>query len=138
MDRSIILLQAVEVVKSFGYKCFFPRYASTFVEKPTYCFITDGTNIGYMQANDFGSALDFSTIHKPHSKYGTGVGVANNVLLKNITKELIEQTFGKPCWTNVRAYGVGSNNKPIIKYASWEDYAKNSLTGKICREIVEL
>ena len=138
MDRSIILLQAVEVVKSFGYKCFFPRYASTFVEKPTYCFITDGTNIGYMQANDFGSALDFSTIHKPHSKYGTGVGVADNVLLKNVTKELIDRTFGNPCWTNVRAYGVGSNNKPIIKYASWEDYTKNSLTGKICEEIVEL
>lgn len=137
MDRSIILLQAVEVVKSFGYKCFFPRYY-TLQKQPTYCFITDGTNIGYMQTNEFGSALDFSTIHKPHSKYGTGVGVADNVLLKNVTKELIERTFGKPCWTNVRTYGVGSNNKPIIKYASWEDFTKNSLTGKICNEIVEL
>lgn len=138
MDRSIILLQAVEVVKSFGYKCFFPRYATTFVEKPTYCFITDGTNIGYMQANDWGCALNFTTIHKPHSKYGCGIGVANDVLLKYVTKELIERTFRNHCRANVESHGVGSNNKPIIKYASWEDYTKNSLTGKICEEIVEL
>lgn len=128
MDRSIILLQAVEVVKSFGYKCFFPRYY-TLQKQPTYCFITDGTNIGYMQANEWGNALNFSTIHKPHSKYGTGFGVADNILLKDVTKELIERTFGNHCWVN---------NKSIIKYASWEDYAKNSLTGKICEEIVEL
>lgn len=138
MDRSTILLQAVEVVKSFGYKCFFPRYASTFVEKPTYCFITDGTNIGYMQSNDWGCALDFTTIHKPHSKNGCGFGIADDVPLDKVTKELIEQTFGNPCWANVRSYGVNSNNKPTIKYASWEDYIKNSLTGKICKEIVEL
>ena len=138
MDRSIILLQAVEVVKSLGYNFFFPRYATTFVEKPTYCFITDGTNIGYMQANDWGSALNFTTIHKPHSKYGCGIGVANDVLLKYVTKELIERTFRNHCWANVESHGVGSNNKPIIKYASWEDYTKNSITGKICKEIVEL
>ena len=117
MDRTTILLQAVEVVKSFGYRCFFPRYASTFIEKPTYCFITDGTNIGYMQSNDWGCALDFSTIHKPHSKNGCGFGIADDVPLDKVTKELIEQTFGNPRWANVRSYGVNSNNKPIIKYA---------------------
>ena len=72
MDRSIILLQAVEVVKSFGYKCFFPRYY-TLQKQPTYCFITDGTNIGYMQANEFGYGICFSTIHKPNKKHGNGL-----------------------------------------------------------------
>jgi hypothetical protein len=128
MDRTTILLQAVEVVKSFGYRCFFPRYASTFVEKPTYCYITDGTNIGYMQSNDWGCALSFSSVHKPSRENGMGCGIADNVLLKDITKELIERTFGTPKWVKT---------KPI-KYASWEDYTKNSLTGKICKEIVEL
>lgn len=138
MDRrNNILVEAVKVVKSLGYRCIYPHYKTSGKDKPTYCYITDGTNIGYMQANDFGSALNFSTIHKPHSKYGTGVGVADNVLLKNVTKELIERTFGEPCWTNVRVYGVGSNNKPIIKYASWEDYTENSLTGKLCIEFIE-
>lgn len=128
MDRTTILLQAVAVVKSFGYRCFHPQYYSNRNEKPTYCYITDGTNIGYMQSNDWGSALDFSTIHKPSRENGMGCGIADDVLLKDITKELVERTFGTPKWVKT---------KPI-KYASWEDYIKNSLTGKICEEIVEL
>jgi hypothetical protein len=126
MDRSIILLQAVEVVKSFGYKCFFPRYY-TLQKQPTYCYITDGTNIGYMQANEFGYGICFSTIHKPNKRHGNGFGVANNVPLDKITKELIKHTI------------ESKNSKANVeKYASWEDYTKNSLTGKICEEIVEL
>jgi hypothetical protein len=47
--------------------------------------------------------------------------------LDKITKELIERTIdSKIDKTNVE------------KYTSWEDYTKNSLTGKICNEIVEL
>lgn len=126
MDRSIILLQAVEVVKSFGYKCFFPRYY-TLQKQPTYCFITDGVNIGYMQANEMGYGICFSTIHKPNKKHGNGFGIANNVPLDKITKELIERTI------------ENKNSKAKVeKYTSWEDYTKNSLTGKICEEIVEL
>lgn len=126
MDRSIILLQAVEVVKSFGYKCFFPRYY-TLQKQPTYCYITDGTNIGYMQANEFGYGICFSTIHKPNKKHGNGFAIANNVPLDKITKELIERTI------------ENKNSKAKVdKYTSWEDYTKNSLTGKICEEIVEL
>lgn len=126
MDRSIILLQAVEVVKSFGYKCFFPRYY-TLQKQPTYCFITDGTNIGYMQANEFGYGICFSTIHKPNKKHGNGFGIADNVPLDRITKGLIENTIdSKNIKTNVN------------KYTSWEDFATNSLTAQICEEIVEL
>ena len=128
MDRTTILLQAVEVVKSFGYRCFHPQYYSNRNEKPPYCYITDGTNIGYMQSNDLGCALNFSSVHKPSRENGMGCGVADNVLLKDVTKELVERTFGTPKWVKT---------KPI-KYASWEDYIKNSLTGKICEEIVEL
>jgi hypothetical protein len=126
MDRSIILLQAVEVVKSFGYKCFFPRYHKLQTQ-PTYCYITDGVNIGYMQANEFGYGICFSTIHKPNKKHGNGFGIANNVPLDKITKELIERTI------------ENKNSKAKVeKYTSWEDFTKNSLTGKICEEIVEL
>jgi hypothetical protein len=126
MDRSIILLQAVEVVKSFGYKCFFPRYY-TLQKQPTYCYITDGVNIGYMQANEFGYGICFSTIHKPNKRHGNGFGVANNVPLDKITKELIKHTI------------ESKNSKAKVdKYTSWEDFTKNSLTGMICEEIVEL
>lgn len=126
MDRNIILLKAVEVVKSFGYKCFFPRYY-TLQKQPTYCFITDGTNIGYMQANELGYGICFSTTHKPNKKHGRGFSIANNVPLDKITKELIERTI------------ENKNSKAKVeKYTSWEDFTKNSLTGKICEEIVEL
>ena len=126
MDRSIILLQAVEVVKSFGYKCFFPRYY-TLQKQPAYCFITDGVNIGYMQANEWGLGICFSTIHKPNKKHGNGFGIADNVPLDKITKDLIEYTIdSKNIKTNVK------------KYTSWEDFATNSLTAQICEEIVEL
>ena len=128
MDRTTILLQAGEVVKSFGYRCYSPRYASSFNEKPTYCYITDGTNIGYMQLNDLGCALSFSSVHKPSRENGMGCVIADDVSLDKVTKGLVERTFGTPKWVKT---------KPI-KYASWEDYIKNSLTGKICKEIVEL
>ena len=126
MDRTTIFAQAVDIVKGMGYKCFFSRYY-TLQKQPTYCFITNGVNIGYMQANELGYGICFSTIHKPNKKHGTGFGIADNVPLDKITKELIERTI------------ENKNSKAKVeKYTSWEDYTKNSLTGKICEEIVEL
>ena len=139
MRRNEILLQGVEVIKSLGYKCFYPQYKSMVNEKPTYCYITDGVNIGYMQSNHFDSALDFSTVHKPHEKNGTGFGVASNVVLEEITNELVIRSFGNPSWAKIPTYGVGADKKrQIIKYASWEDYATNSLTAKLCEKFIEL
>lgn len=129
MDRTTILLLAVEMVKGMGFKCFYPRY-TIHRKEPTYCFITDGTNIGYMQSNDLGNAMCFSTIHKPNRKHGESFGIADNVPLDKITKGLIERTF----------FGVSLriNTKDISKYKSWEDFITNSLTAKICEEMVEL
>lgn len=126
MDRTTIFAQAVDIVKGMGYKCFFPRYY-TLQKQPTYCFITDGANIGYMQANELGYGIGFSTIHKPNKKHGNGFGIADNVPFDRITKDLIERTIdSKNIKTNVE------------KYTSWEDFATNSLTAKICEEMVEL
>lgn len=126
MDRTTILAQAVDIVKGMGYKCFFPRFY-TLQKQPTYCFITNGTNIGYMQANELGYGICFSTIHKPNKKHGSGFGIADNVPLEEITKELIERTIdSKNDKTNVE------------KYSSWGDFVTNSLTGRICEEMEEL
>lgn len=129
MDRATIFAQAVDIVKGMGYKCFFPRFY-TLQKQPTYCFITDSVNIGYMQSNDLGNAMCFSTIHKPNRKHGESFGIADNVPLDKITKGLIERTFfGVP---------LRVNTKDISKYKSWEDFITNSLTAKICEEMVEL
>lgn len=126
MDRTTIFAQAVDIVKGMGYKCFFPRFY-TLQKQPTYCFITDGANIGYMQTDELDYGICFSTIHKPNKKHGEGFGIANNVPLDKITKELIERT-------------IDSKNKKtnVKKYTSWEDFATNSLTGNVCEEMVEL
>lgn len=129
MDRTTIFAQAVDVVKAMGYKCFFPRFY-TLQKQPTYCFITDGANIGYMQTNELGYGICFSTIHKPNRKHGSGFGIADNVPLDKITKELIARTFF--------SIPIRVNTKDIFKYNSWEDFITNSLTGQICEEMVEL
>lgn len=129
MDRTTILLQAVDKIKEMGYKCYISIYYELQRNNPTYCFITDGINIGYMQSNDFGCGLNFSTVYKPSSKYGTGVDIATDVTIDKITKELIEKTFVIP---------QHLNKKTIKKYKSWDDFVINSLTGKVCEEIIEL
>lgn len=129
MDRTTIFAQAVDIVKGMGYKCFFPRFY-ILQKQPTYCFITDGANIGYMQTNELGYGICFSTIHKPNKKHGGAFSIADDVPLDKITKELIEQTFfGNPFRVNI---------KDFSKYNSWEDFVVNSLTGQICEEMEEL
>ena len=81
-----------------------------------------------MELNHWGFALNFSSVHKPSKENGMGCMVAEDISLNMITKELIKETFGTPNWIKI---------KPI-KYASWEDYLTNSLTGKLIVSMVEL
>lgn len=139
MDRTIIFNEAVDVVKSLGYKCIFPKYNSNKNEKPTHCYITDGINIGYMQSDWIGCSMSFSSVHKPNSDNGTGFGIADSIQPKDITKELIESTFvTKPSWAINNRGRNKISPKPIIKYKDWNDYSTNSLSAKFKVEFVEL
>ena len=130
-DRIEIIKEAVKIVKSLGYKCYYPIYRSYKNEEPTYCFITNGKYISYMQSNTWGYNLEFSTIRK----VGNSCCVYKNesrdrdFCLAAITKEVIERTFGQPIW------GATESDK---SYRDWDDFVKNSLTGKIAEDIVEL
>lgn len=129
--RPQLIEKAVEIVKSFGYKCFYPQYESCKDKEPTYCFITDGTRISYMQSDEWGSCIQFSTIRKIGYSYGVyNTEKYRDFCLEDITKDVIERTFYQP------NYGARDTDKC---YKDWEDFVKNSLTGKICREdFVEL
>jgi hypothetical protein len=136
--RYEIIDKAIDVVKSFGYKCFYPLYESFKGEKPSYCFITDGKRISYMQSDHWGSCIEFSTIRKSGKQcliYKDRE--SHSFAIADITNELIERTFYQPL------FGVTNNmNNHIYNdkcYRDWEDFVKNSLTGKICKGVfVEL
>ena len=128
--RHELIKKAAELVKSLGYKCFYPLYDSYKNEKPTYCYITDGKRISYMESDSWGSCIQFSTTRK----IGNSCCVYKNqnnreFLLEDITEDLINRTFYQPIW------GAKDTDK---SYNDWEDFKKNSLTGKLCKEFIEL
>lgn len=129
--RPQLIEKAVEIVKSFGYKCFYPQYESFKGERPSYCFITDGTRISYMQSDHWGFCIEFSTIRKSGNQCTIYKNRESHSFdIADITKDVIEITFYQP------NYGVRDTDKC---YKDWEDFVKNSLTGKICRgDFVEL
>ena len=128
-----VLEQAIERIKSMGYSCFVPKYKNDF-GKHTYCYITDGKNISYMQTDHWKSGIEFSTTHKPSKECGTGFAIEKNDItrafdVEDITEDVIKMTFGTPKW---------AMKYKSIKYANWEEFCEKSLTGKICVELVEL
>lgn len=138
MERKIndLVKEAIEVIKSLGYKCYTPLYSSSRNEEIKYFYVTDNINIGYIGINIWGSALSLSTVHKPTNKIGTGFTVYKtlkdeNFFPSDLDVETIKKTFvGRP---------FGYSSYPIgIKYKDWEDYKKNYLTGKLCEEFIEL
>ena len=120
--------EGVNIIKSLGYDCYFPVFSSSHNDEVTYCYFTDGTKIGYMQSDVYGITLEFSTVHKPNKRNGTGFGVANRVVNEDINKELIEKCFKGPEWAD----------KSVPKYKSWIDYEINSLTGQLCDDWIKL
>lgn len=87
MTRQEYFAQAIEKIKSLGYKVYGFNEPTT-----NYAFFTDEKNIGYFQLDDF-IGFAFSTVHKPCREAGTGYRVADEITLDNITKELCEKCF---------------------------------------------
>ena len=87
-----LFLLGVEKIKSLGFKCFQPKGEKLY----TFCKITDGKNIGYMQIGDYGDCFNFGTV----SKYGSQYRIINpnednkyfqyEFDIDDITKEVIE------------------------------------------------
>ena len=130
-----LIAEAIEIVKSFGYKCYFPLYKSNY-DGIKYFYFTDGKNIGNICLNEWDSALILTTVHIPTNKIGTGFTIYktskdNWFFPSDLTDEVLKKTFvGKP---------FGYSSCPSgVKYKDWEDYKKNSLTGKLCKEFIEL
>ena len=140
MKIHFILAEAIEIVKEFGYDVYITKYRSNREsDECRYCYITDGTNIAYMQVDDFNCGVNFSTVHLPNKNCGTSFRISNPQPLSRafdslfdlgqITKTIIESAFGKPQW---------AEKFRDVKYRSWDSYTKNSLSAKLGAEFIKM
>lgn len=70
MKKEEILTKAIELIKSFGLKCYIHDYK--YPQLLTYCYVTDGVNICYIEVDNITYWLHISTIHKPSVRNGDG------------------------------------------------------------------
>lgn len=89
-DKRNLFIEYCEIVKSFGYRVFIcsdPLYEYAYI-------VNENDELGYMQLDDFGFGVRFSTSHKPCRGYGTGFGLSNGIDgLPKITKQDVERCF---------------------------------------------
>jgi hypothetical protein len=134
--QNVCIKKAVEIVKSLGYKCFYPKSNTTNIDNITYCYITNGENISYMQSNWYGDAVELCCLYKPNKECGSSCKIYNGeneeFAFEELTKDVIESTFKLPNWIKRKAEA----NK--VKLWDWEDYCKNSLTIKLNFELIEM
>lgn len=135
MKGKELFKQGVEKIKSLGYSCYQPQSDN---KDMTFCKITDGINIGYMQLTNWGDSFNFGTVSKKGNQYGIkNISEKNKYFeyefgLEDITKEVIELTFKKyPNW-NVNDCGE------VVKYKDWKEYTEKSLDSKIYKGFIEI
>lgn len=115
-ERIEILKAAAEKIKSFGFRVML-------ADRPGDCLpwgiLTDGKRVGYFEVNCFG-LLNINTVHKPCIA-GTGFSIGSDLLIKDITKELCEQSFAFcPEWY---FHAIDARPSEIRKY-TLEEYLK--------------
>ena len=108
----------IKKLKGAGFKVYAPE------ELSTYCHFTKNGKIGYVEAGDFG--FNFSTVHKPNTRCGTGFSIHREV--SNPTIKMAED-----CFVNTPHWAM-SDISHVKKYTNWTDYT-NSPTNRIIEKI---
>jgi hypothetical protein len=87
----------------------------------TYAYYTDGTQIAYCQAGEWGG-IDISTVHTPNRNCGTGFVMHKG--LSNPTEAQIRSGFCfAPNWA------MNRDRESVKKYKDFEDYNKRQRAG---------
>lgn len=109
----------INLIKSFGYRVFVPKGNL----ESTYCYFTDGVNIGYAQWGRMGTRV--GTVHIPNVQCGRGF-----VTETDITEETLKQAFCiAPSWA------TSSDRASVRKYKNFEAFIK---ADRINSELVEV
>lgn len=105
MEQAII-----QAIKNAGFQ--------VYMRKPedSYCIFTDGSNLGYLQSNQW-RGVSLSTVHVPNTSTGTGFGIADGLSVSDLTAENLREAFQhSPQWGR----GVSS----VTKYRSIDHYRR--------------
>ena len=104
------LKEFIKILKKNDFKVYAPKKITT------YCHFVKNNNIGYVERTD--SGFNFSSVHKPNNRCGTGYGIFREEYSPTISHA--ERCFiYKPNWASV--------NDIVEKYKSWDDYISNSI-----------
>lgn len=93
-------------------------------ENPTYCFFTDGKNIGYAQWSGIRESI--STVHKPNKSTGTGFIVACEITQETLLTAM--QTIA-PHWVSA------ADRASVRKYRDIDDYLRDSKWNSEFKEV---
>ena len=104
----------IKMLKKAGFQVLIPK------ESKTYCVFGKDNKIGYCQIGGSG-LFEFSTVHKPNSKTGTGYRIHSDITTPT-TKHAEDAFAFVPHWANRK------DMETIVKYKSLDDY-KNGLFG---------
>lgn len=104
--KSETLKQYMHKLKEAEFDVYYPEG-----ENPTYCFFVKDNNIGYVEYGDYG--FNFSSVHKPNYKCGTGYSIFRNKDAATIA-DAWACFVTKPLWADIK-------DAPI-KYKNWNEY----------------
>ena len=115
MEKNKLLLDFAETLKKNGFNVF----VNANQKSPSYIKFEDKNgNLGYCQSNDLGGGLDFSTVHKPNKKTGTGYRMGSNVYEPTID-------HAKSAFTRMPHWASSSDWDTIKKYKNMADYMEH-------------
>ena len=105
----------IEMMKAQGWAVYVRS------SNPTYCYVTDGTNICYVQWSDNREMV--SSVHMPNKTTGTGYGLFDRITPENVRQAMLTLS---PNWAS------GRDRQSVRKYKDWDEFhGKDSFNSKL-------
>lgn len=108
------LLNAAELLKSFGYRVFVSNS-----EFPTYLYYTNGKQVAYVQLGDYGGyRFGVEYCNKKENDFRGVIDTWDEAEFK-ITKELAEEKITRKAWCS---YQTNEENAKMKRWESFEEW----------------
>lgn len=124
------ITSTVKTIRDLGFRVFLPQEQDC-----SFGFFTKGKNIGYFQAAEGRSGVQFATVNKVPGSAGMGFLLepdGGEVSLKGLTKEYLSKAFAMyPDYFNEE----DKEMMPVIKHADLEDFLTLSQRGHTLKEV---
>lgn len=105
------LLIYIEELKRAGFKVYVPKLFTT------YCYIVKDNKVGYIEHGDRG--FNFSTVHKPNLRCGTGYSVGRKITKPVIANALKTHVYA-PSWASWEDMPIKYNSVEAFLAQHWQ------------------